>query len=69
MEVFGRSARKALRHPGDFCLAVIRQFRANQGLLLAGAVAYCALLSLRHALIGGTTAALRWEATRHFLVW
>jgi YihY family inner membrane protein len=26
-------------------------------------------LSLRHALIGGITAALLWELTRHFLVW
>ena len=51
MQVFGRSARKALRHPGEFALAVIRQFRANQGLLLAGAVAYYALLSLVPLLI------------------
>ena len=51
MQVFGRSARKVLRHPGEFCLAVIRQFRANQGLLLAGAVAYYALLSLVPLLI------------------
>ena len=26
-------------------------------------------LSLRHALIGGITAALLWEATRHVLLW
>lgn len=26
-------------------------------------------LSLRHALVGGVTAALLWEATRHLLVW
>ena len=26
-------------------------------------------LSLRHALIGGITAALLWEVTRHLLVW
>jgi membrane protein len=26
-------------------------------------------LALRHALLGGVTAALLWEATRHFLVW
>jgi uncharacterized BrkB/YihY/UPF0761 family membrane protein len=26
-------------------------------------------LSLRHALIGGLTAALLWEITRHVLVW
>jgi hypothetical protein len=29
-----------LKHPGRFALAVIKQFRSNQGILLAGAVAY-----------------------------
>jgi YihY family inner membrane protein len=51
MQVIGRSARTALRHPAAFSLAVLRQFRANQGLLLAGAVAYYALLSLVPLLI------------------
>ncbi len=40
-----------LRHPGAFALRVLRGFRANQGLLLAGAVAYYALLSLLPLLI------------------
>ena len=55
-------------------------FRANQGLLLglAGEVfvltsVYLVMpvgrLSLRHALIGGVTAALLWELSRHALVW
>lgn len=35
-----------LLHPLAFTLQVIRSFRANQGLLLAGAVAYYALLSI-----------------------
>ena len=35
-----------LRHPLAFTLQVIKCFRANQGLLLAGAVAYYALLSI-----------------------
>ena len=35
-----------LRHPAAFALGVLRAFRANQGLLLAGAVAYYALLSI-----------------------
>ena len=35
-----------LRHPGAFALAVIKEFRANQGVLLEGAVAYYTLLSL-----------------------
>lgn len=51
MQVFDHKAKKALRHPAAFSLAVIRQFRANQGLLLAGAVAYYALLSLVPLLI------------------
>ena len=36
---------------GPFTLAVIKQFRANQGFLLAGAVAYYTLLSLVPLLI------------------
>jgi membrane protein len=35
-----------LAHPLDFTLQVLKAFRANQGLLLAGAVAYYALLSI-----------------------
>lgn len=40
-----------LTHPGAFALQVIRAFRANQGLLLAGAVAYYTLLSIVPLLI------------------
>jgi len=40
-----------LRRPGKFLLLVVREFRANQGLLLAGAVAYYAMLSLIPLLI------------------
>jgi len=35
-----------LKHPGAFALQVLRAFRANQGVLLAGAVAYYTLLSM-----------------------
>jgi YihY family inner membrane protein len=35
-----------LGHPFAFALGVVKGFRANQGLLLAGAVAYYALLSI-----------------------
>jgi YihY family inner membrane protein len=35
-----------LSHPGRFTLDVLRGFRENQGLLLAGAVAYYTLLSI-----------------------
>src|SRR3569832_2787907 len=35
-----------LQSPGSFTLCVLKQFKKNQGLLLAGAVAYYALLSI-----------------------
>ena len=40
-----------LSHPGEFALRILKGFRANQGLLLAGAVAYYALLSIVPLLI------------------
>ena len=40
-----------LKHPGAFALQTLKAFRANQGLLLAGAVAYYALLSIVPLLI------------------
>ena len=40
-----------LGHPGAFALQIIKGFRANQGLLLAGAVAYYSLLSIVPLLI------------------
>jgi membrane protein len=39
-------AKEILKHPGTFVMRVLRGFKANQGLLLAGAVAYYTLLSL-----------------------
>ena len=44
-------ARQVLRHPGAFAWRTLKAFRANQGLLLAGAVAYYALLSIVPLLI------------------
>jgi membrane protein len=44
-------ARKILVEPLAFTLQVLKAFKANQGLLLAGAVAYYALLSLIPLLI------------------
>ena len=41
-----RPATHILKHPAAFTMRVLRSFKANQGLLLAGAVAYYALLSL-----------------------
>jgi YihY family inner membrane protein len=47
----GPQASYVVRHPGRFALQVLKGFRANQGLLLAGAVAYYALLSIVPLLI------------------
>jgi len=44
-------AKQIIRHPAAFALQVMRAFRANQGLLLAGAVAYYTLLSIVPLLI------------------
>lgn len=51
MQLFGRHATQILRHPGTFAVRTLKGFRANQGLLLAGAVAYYALLSIVPMLI------------------
>jgi len=40
-----------LQNPGGFAWNVLKQFKKNQGLLLAGAVAYYALLSIVPLLI------------------
>jgi membrane protein len=45
------AAQIVLRHPGQFAWQTLKAFRANQGLLLAGAVAYYALLSIVPLLI------------------
>ena len=41
-----RAAGRIFAHPWTFAVQTLKAFRANQGLLLAGAVAYYALLSL-----------------------
>jgi YihY family inner membrane protein len=51
MQTIGHQAAHVLTHPGAFALRVLRAFRANQGLLLAGAVAYYTLLSIVPLLI------------------
>jgi membrane protein len=49
--LIGPAAQHVLRHPWSFLWQAIKGFRANQGLLLAGAVAYYALLSIVPLLI------------------
>ncbi len=51
MQLLDHRATTVLKHPGWFALQTLRAFRANQGLLLAGAVAYYALLSIVPMLI------------------
>jgi len=51
MHILGPQAPLVLKHPGAFALQILKGFRANQGLLLAGAVAYYALLSIVPLLI------------------
>lgn len=48
---FFSRAPELVTHPARFALQVVRAFRANQGLLLAGAVAYYTLLSIVPLLI------------------
>src|SRR3984893_11570206 len=51
MQLSSHSAIRLFKEPGPFAIAVIKQLRANQGFLLAGAVAYYTLLSLVPLLI------------------
>lgn len=49
--LLSRQAREILRAPRAFSVCVLKGFKENQGLLLAGAVAYYALLSIVPLLI------------------
>jgi membrane protein len=51
MRVLSPAGEYVVAHPGSFARQVLRGFRDNQGLLLAGAVAYYALLSVVPLLI------------------
>src|SRR4030095_12703764 len=51
MQGFRRSARKVLADPLGFALQVCKAFKANQGILLGGGVAYYTLLSIVPMLI------------------
>src|SRR3979490_159316 len=51
MQLISPQAQQVLKHPGAFVIRTLKAFRANQGLLLAGAVAYYALLSILPLLI------------------
>lgn len=51
MAIIDDRTRQVLQHPATFAMRALKGFRANQGLLLAGAVAYYALLSIVPLLI------------------
>lgn len=51
MHIIDDQARQVLKNPGAFAIRTLKAFRANQGLLLAGAVAYYSLLSIVPLLI------------------
>ena len=51
MSAHGPAVTHVLTHPGAFAMQTLKGFRANQGLLLAGAVAYYTLLSIVPLLI------------------
>jgi membrane protein len=51
MRIAGTRVAQVLKDPWAFALRVMKAFRANQGLLLAGAVAYYSLLSIVPLLI------------------
>ena len=56
----GRAATTIALHPWAFAVQTLKAFRANQGLLLAGAVAYYALLSLVPLMILAVIAVSHW---------
>jgi membrane protein len=58
--LIGPAAQHVLRHPWAFMWQTIKGFKANQGLLLAGAVAYYALLSIVPLLILTVIALSHW---------
>jgi membrane protein len=69
-------ARKILRQPLAFAWQTLKAFKANQGLLLAGAVAYYALLSIVPLLILIAIALTQWidealllQALERYLEW
>src|ERR1700738_4082516 len=50
-QIHGSTLRTIAGHPATFVVQTLKAFRANQGMLLAGAVAYYALLSIVPLLI------------------
>lgn len=68
MRVFSPAAAYVLAHPGTFARRVFKGFQSNQGLLLAGAVAYYALLSVVPLLILVVIGLSHWVEQAELLV-
>jgi membrane protein len=60
MRILSHNAEHVIKHPGAFAWCVLKAFKKNQGLLLAGAVAYYALLSIVPLLILSVIALSHW---------
>jgi membrane protein len=76
MKLIDAQAAEVLKNPGSFALQTLKAFRANQGLLLAGAVAYYALLSIVPLLILFVIGLSHWipraellQTLAHYLEW
>ncbi|RYF60935.1 MAG: YihY/virulence factor BrkB family protein, partial [Comamonadaceae bacterium] len=67
MRVLSPAAAYVVAHPGTFARQVLRGFQSNQGLLLAGAVAYYALLSVVPLLILVVIGLSHWIDQRELL--
>ncbi len=61
------AAKEVMKHPGKFVIRVLKAFKANQGLLLAGAVAYYSLLSIVPLLILAVIALSQWVGVEQLL--
>lgn len=67
MRVLSPAGAFVVAHPGKFARQVLRGFQSNQGLLLAGAVAYYALLSVVPLLILVVIGLSHWVDTQELL--
>ena len=64
----GKATRYIVAHPLAFALQVLRAFNANQGMMLAGAIAYYALLSMVPLLILSVIALSHWVDQSELIV-
>ena len=68
MRILSHQAEHVMKNPGSFAWSVLKAFKKNQGLLLAGAVAYYALLSIVPLLILSVIALSHWVDQGELLV-